>query len=112
MEAPFDFDFQGKRTHCFYKLNKLLYGLKQSSPNCFKFLAQGLTDREFIPLQIDPFIYYKDNCIVLIYANDCIIMSKHKSVIDDFTFSLKNSKEKYILIDKEERKKLSRLSNL
>jgi len=47
-------------------------------------------------------IYYKDNCIVLIYVDDCIILSKNKSVIDDFILSLKNGKEKYVLTDEGE----------
>ena len=101
MEAPFGFDFDGQRTYVL-NLNKSLYGLKQSSSNWFRFLTKGLTDRNFIPSQIDPCIYYKDNCIVLIYVDDCIILSRNKSVIDDFISSLKNGKEKYILTDEGE----------
>ena len=98
MEAPFGFDFDGQRTYVL-KLNKSLYGLKQSSSNWFHFLTKGLTDRNFIPSQIDPCIYYKDNGIVLIYVDDCILLSRNKSVIDNFISSLKNGKEKYILTD-------------
>ena len=87
MEAPYGFDFQGRQTHVL-KLNKSLYGLKQSSSNWSYVLTQDLDARNFIPSLIDPCIYYKDNCILLIYVDNCIILSKHKSVIDDFILSL------------------------
>ena len=54
---------------------------------------------EFFPSQMDPFVYYKDNCLLLGYVNDCIIFSEDKSVIDGFIYSLKHGKEKYILTD-------------
>ena len=42
------------------------------------------------------------NCIILIYVDDCIVLSKTKSVIDDFIESLQSGKEKYILTDERE----------
>ena len=57
-EPLFGFNFDGQYTHVL-KLNKSLYGLKQSSSNWFSFLTQGLVGRDFIPSKIDTCIYYK-----------------------------------------------------
>ena len=95
MELPFGFNSNRQRTHVL-KLNKSLYGLKQSSSNWFKFLTQSLVDRSFIPSKIDPYFYYKETCIILIYVDDCIVFSKIKSVIDYFVGSLQSGKNIYI----------------
>ena len=46
------------------KLNKSLYGLKQSSFNWYDKLKTGLQVRGFSPSQIDPYLYFKMGMIV------------------------------------------------
>ena len=101
MELPFGFDHDGDRSYVM-KLNKSIYGLKQASSNWFDHPTKGLKQRDFFPSEIDPCVYYKDNCIVLVYVDDCIIFSKDKSVIDDLIHSLMNGPENYVLTDEGE----------
>ena len=101
MELPFGFDHDGDRSYVM-KLNKSIYGLKQASSNWFDHLTKGLKQRDFFPSEMDPCVYYKDNCIVLVYVDDCIIFSKDKSVIDDLIHSLMNGPENYVLTDEGE----------
>ena len=92
-ELPFSFNHYGDRRYVM-KLNKSIYGLKQAK--------SSLTQRDFFPSEIDPCIYYEDNCIVLVYVDDCIIFSKDKSVIDDLINSLMNVPDHCVLIDEGE----------
>ena len=87
MELTFGFDCDGDRRYVM-KLNKSIYGLCQSSSNWFQHLTKGLKARDFFPSQIDPCVYYKDNCIVLVYVDGCIVYFKDKSVIDGLIWSL------------------------
>ena len=61
-----------------------------------------MEDRDFVSSNIDPCVYYKENCIVFIYVDDCIIVSKHKSIINNFISSIQSDKEKYIFTDNGE----------
>ena len=98
MEVPFGFDQEGNHSYVI-KLNTSIYGLKQASSNWYHQPTHGLKDREFFPSQIDPCAYYKDNCIVLVYVDDCIIFSKDKSVSEELIYSLQHGPEKYVLTD-------------
>ncbi len=57
------------------KSKKILYGLKQASLNWFKKLKQGLVDQGFTPSKIDPYLYLKENTVLLTYINNSIIIS-------------------------------------
>lgn len=81
------------------KLNRNLYGLKQGSANWFEMLQKGLTDRDFLPSRIDPCVYYRDDAIILVYVDDCIIISKDSTTIDAIVHSLQNGPEKFELTD-------------
>ena len=101
MQLPYGFDLNGDRNFVM-KLNKSIYALCQSSSNWYQHLTNGLKARDFFPSQVDPCVYYRENCIVLVFVDDCLIFSKDKSVIDGFIYSLQHGEENYILTDEGE----------
>ena len=76
-----------------------LYGLKNASLNWFEKLKQGLEERNFRQSNIDSCIFIRDNCVILVYVDDCIIISQDMKVIDRFIKSMQDGKEKFILTD-------------
>jgi hypothetical protein len=100
MELPFGFNCEGKKGTYVLKFKKSLYGLKVSSRNWFQHLCGGLEARGFIKSKVDPCILYGEDCIILIYVDDCIIFSKSKITNDELFKSLKNGPEIFKLTDK------------
>ena len=98
MELPFGFDVNGTKGYVLH-LQKSLYGLKNSGRNWFQMLSKGLTDRNFVPSQVDPCIFYRDDAIILVYVDDCIIFSKSNKINDSIVASLQNGAEHFNLTD-------------
>ena len=48
---------------------------------------------------IDPCVFIRDNCVILVYVDDCIIISKDTKVIDRFVSSMMNGQEGFVLTD-------------
>ena len=65
---------------CLYilKLNKSLHGMKQASQNWNEKLTQYLLDRDCTPSKIYPCILIEDGMLLLVYIDDCIILSDSK----------------------------------
>ena len=104
MEIPEGMDPQGdesNRRKYVFKLNKSLYGLKQASHNWYEKLKTSLLERDFKPSRIDTCIFLKEGIIVLVYVEDCIIVSDSKARIDVLVHSLQNGKETYILTEED-----------
>ena len=80
-------------------LHKSLYGLKQASHNWYMKLKAALSDREFKPSDIDLYIFLKPSMIVLVYADDCIIISDSKMKIDHLVHTLHHGPEKFVLTE-------------
>ena len=70
------------------KLNKSLYGLKQSGRNWHNLLHQYLQDMDFEQSSVDPCVFIKhienDLIILLVWVDDIIITSSSKELMDDF----------------------------
>ena len=98
MELPFGFDVDGAKGYVLH-LQKSLYGLKNSGRNWFQMLAKGLADREFVASQVDPCIFYREDAIILVYVDDCIIFSKSNKINDSIVASLQNGVENFNLTD-------------
>ena len=82
------------------ELNKSLYGLTQAPFNLFEMSKKGFLERNFKPIEIDPCIFFRDDCIVLCYVDDCIIFTKKSSKIADrLVQSLHNRPENLSLED-------------
>ena len=98
MELPMGMDIDGNpdshRTHCL-RLKKSLYGLKQGSYNWFELLKTTLLSPEFNFAQsnVDPCVYFREDIILLSYVDDCILISRDSTVIDNVITALKKNFE-------------------
>lgn len=100
MELPVGMDLHNaNKSEYVLKLNKNLYGLKQASLTWFEMLSKGLVERNFKPSAIDSCVFVRDNCIVLVYVDDCIVISHDSKVIDRFIFSMQTGPENFKLTD-------------
>ena len=81
------------RKHFVLKLNKNLYGLKQTGLNWFEHLSKGLTKRGFVPSEIDPCVFLSDKALILTYVDDCLIFAKDESTIKTVLESLQEGDE-------------------
>jgi len=81
------------------KLNKSLYGLKQAGFNWFEKLHEGLITRDFIQSQVDKCVFFRKDCILLTYVDDCIIPGKDMAIMDSVISTLKEGHEEFELVD-------------
>ena len=81
------------------KLKKSLYGLKQASANWYYMLWKALHSRGFKDSVADSCVFLRQDLIVLVYVDECILIGKNKSVIEEFIKSLKNGPENFIFMD-------------
>ena len=85
---------EGEKLVC--KLNKSLYGLKQSGRNWNNVLDKFLIDQNFIQSRADPCLYTKfegrPNCVtvILIWVDDLIIAASNDDVLCAIKETLKN----------------------
>jgi hypothetical protein len=93
-------DVSDKNCRCYVlKLNKSLYGLKQAGYNWFEKLREGLIARDFIQSQVDKCIFFRKDCIILTYVDDCIILGKTMADVYAVIASLHAGKENFKLVD-------------
>ena len=83
------------------KLNDILYGLKQALQNWYKKLKQAMLDIYLKPSKIDPCIFMKSGVIILVYVDDCIIISDSTMKIDYLSYTLQNGSENFVLTVKD-----------
>jgi hypothetical protein len=89
----------GDRCTYILKLNKSLYGLKQAGYNWFEKLGEGLITHDFIQSQDNKCVFFWNNCIVLAYVDDCIILRKDMAIIDAVIYLLKEGHGDFELVD-------------
>ena len=101
MEIPIGVSVDGIHQNKKYvmRLLKSLYGLKQASSNWYSCLKQGLKDRGFKQSQSDACVFIRKDMTILVYVDDCVLVSKSKSVMNDFIDSLKKGPEKFVFTD-------------
>jgi len=86
------------RTH-FIKLKYNLYGCKQAARNWFAHLNKGLISLGFTPSKFDPCLYFRHDCILTVYTDDCLIFACQDSTINDLITSLS---EIFLLQDQDD----------
>ena len=60
----------------FLKLNKSLYGLKQSIKNWFDLIKTGIERMGYHRSQFDPCVFYRKDSVILTYVDYCVIVSR------------------------------------
>ena len=63
------------------KLKRYLYGLKQASMNWHCKLKTDFEDKCFVESLSDPCVFISKDMIILVYVDDCILISKEDLVI-------------------------------
>jgi len=81
-------------TH-YLKLKKNLYGCKQAARNWFKMLSAGLRAEGFIQSTTDSCLFLRNDCIIVVYVDDCLFFAPTASTTDSVITALsKNFKLK------------------
>jgi len=62
------------------KLRKALYGLKQSRREWFSTLTNTLKSIGFSSLNFDPYVFYRNDLLVLIYVDDLLIIGTRADI--------------------------------
>jgi len=96
MELPYGFQHGEKGKHVL-RLKKNLYGLADASFNWFQKLCEGLESENFVKSEIDQCVFIREDCIVLMYVDDMIAISRENSVLEKIVMNLQN--KNYILTD-------------
>ena len=102
MELPAGMDLEGKgdeSSRYLLKLKKSLYGLKQGSLNWHNKLKAALHARGFVESISDPCGFVSKNTIILVYVDDCILISKGDTPIKSFIQSLGSGPENFDFTD-------------
>ena len=84
-----------------YKLLMNLYSLKYDGKIWFDLLDKGLLKRGWKQLEIESCLLNKDGILLVIYVDDAILISDHKTLID---IEIKSLQEGYNLTDDGELK--------
>ena len=96
MELPYGFQV-GDRRQYVLKLKKNLYGLCDASYNWFQKIVEGLEAEGFVHSEIDQCVFLRNDCIIMLYVDNMIAMSKNKEELEDIAKNLK--RKDYILTD-------------
>ena len=68
--------------HCI-RLKRNLYGVKQATWNWYLHLKQGLISHGFIQSNINPCLFIWQDCILVVYTDDCLMFAWDETTIDD-----------------------------
>jgi hypothetical protein len=66
----------------YIKLEKSLYGIKQAAHTWFHHLEPGLLRLGFQASEVDPCLFYRNDCIIALYVDDCLIFSPSAAVLE------------------------------
>ena len=72
------------------KLQKNLYGMKQSGHNWFENISGALGNLSINPSKVDPCVFIGEEVFVLVYVDDCLIFLQDKEKINQLIDKLKN----------------------
>ena len=97
MELTMGFGVEGFHPReWFIRLDKNLYGLNNAGLVWFEKFKKGLEARIVFRSQVDPYVWYKEDMVLLFYVDDYIMFSTYKDKIDDiFTSYLEYFKIEY-----------------
>ena len=71
--------------------------MADASYNWLQKLCEGLEAENFVKSEVDQCVFICHDCIILVYVDDMIAISKEQKVLDEIVVNLKN--RNYILTD-------------
>jgi len=83
-------------TKHYIRLKRNLYGCRQAARNWFSYLTKGLIANGFRQSAHEPCLYLRNDCIMMVYTDDCLIFARDDSTIDTL---IKSLNETYLLED-------------
>ena len=63
------------------KLRKNLYGSKSAARNWWLHLRKGLLERGFRQSEMDPCLFMRNDCLLLCYVDDCILVGQSQQAL-------------------------------
>jgi hypothetical protein len=81
--------------HCIKRFRNL-YGCKQGAQNWWKHLSSGLKQRGFTASTTDNCLYIRNDCILVLFNDDCLIFAKSDQIIDNLIEDLRKD---YLISD-------------
>jgi hypothetical protein len=78
-------------TNHYLRLKQNLYGCKQAARNWFIHLTNGLLNLGFQQSKTDSCLFIRNDCILVVYVDDCLIISKDDTTIDTLIKTLSKS---------------------
>ena len=100
MLLPAGIEVQDKSQIYVLRLNKSLYGLKQSARNWFQCLSEALKLRGLKPTVRDPCVFIGKRIVVIVYVDDCLIFSPAGSKDTEYLIkSLQSGNENFVFSD-------------
>jgi hypothetical protein len=70
------------------RIKKNMYGLRQAGNNWFDALRSSLISFGFRQSCHDPCLFIKNNCLLLVYVDDCLIFAKSDEILDEVLHAL------------------------
>ena len=89
LHTPQGVSFGDKHQDVVLQLKKNLYGLKDSGLAWWEMISKGLLDLGSEQTETDQCVFNKENVIILIYVDDCIINSRTKEGLDETMAAIK-----------------------
>jgi len=83
-------DKHGNTDYCL-ELTKNLYGTKQAARGWFLHLCDGLLQQGFQQSTIDPCLFFRKDCILVVYTDDCLIFGPSASQVQAIIRSLQTN---------------------
>jgi histone deacetylase 1/2 len=83
MEIPRGFTVDGNPKEYALRLLKNLYGLKQAGRVWNLHLTRQLLDLGFTQSEVDPCLFYRGTCVLLIYCDDTLMMGPSAEELDE-----------------------------
>ena len=95
IELPSDFKSDGGQHDVVLKLKRSLYGQAAAARLWYEKLWNGLFERSFVMIKVDPCQFMSKTVICVVYVDDCLFWSRSQSDIDNVMKSFKEDVTSY-----------------
>ena len=95
IELPRGSKSDGEQGDVVLRLNKSLYGQDEAACLRYEKLRNGLLERGFVIIKVDPCLFMSKTVICVVYVDDCLFWERSQSDIDNVMKSFKEDGTSY-----------------